>query len=1000
MAVYASNASTRAGGPFSSAAPPGLPQHNAPAGTFLSGTKVQVGTHRVVIDRYLSEGGFAHVYVVQLPRPVDGNEKAVLKRVAVPDKEHLANMRTEVETMKRLRGHKHIVKYIDSHASQLKGGGYEVFLLMEFCQGGGLIDFMNTRLQNRLTEPEILKIFTDIAEGVAAMHYLKPVLLHRDLKVENVLIGLTTGGKKTFKLCDFGSAAAPRPAAANAAEARLIEDDIQRHTTMQYRSPEMIDVYRKIPIDEKADIWALGVFLYKLCYYTTPFEDVGQSAILNAKFKYPAYPRFSDHLKLLIATMLRERPSDRPNIYQVLQKACQLDGRDLPVRDIYAHRSQSESRKDQVLPASPSSSQSRVGAMLSPPAAAEKQEIPDIAPMRRGRPTKPVSHHGSAKPSPSPLRILDHSQAQSDPFASLDVGKKAPSDELSSKFPTLDEFSLMADGRKKFAFDSASERRSQGADPALAQRVTNALADQAFARAPSPQKPSKPVVADKPATVAKSSAVLQKTRSLEQREVPSRASAPPVVPQKSTMISTGTMTSPSPPPTVVKAAPDRPIWKVPSHEKVTPSARPASTGQQTTVARAQENTDKNQSRLARLLQQDATQSQSGSLDHTPKSPTSSRPSLEGGRPDMREFDTGLTRSRSLDIRQRPVTVNMGTRPTHINDREVKQHDYETNFVSAEPEPEEAVGESDRNISSDMEWLKAREEEERERKGHHKRLSSGSKHGKRTSLPHIALTGTKHILTGRFGDAFKKFEGGHGSPQSEHHHHYHFHHSPGLEAQNGLPTIPASETTDLSDDRAPLDETEDLSPEMRRELEKRQLEAEEKRVAQAAAAYRQRVMSRGGGAGSGVTVNRAATIQNKVHSLMSDNNKPALKTATGYGRYTNEAPPAGLSSGSEEPPFPAGVRKAATTDVRAASAPAPSSGAARAARPMAPLKPQVLRNAQIVTDVPSGQAEANVAVSPDDWQNKFEQRYPSLSGLEMVETDIESSKTPMTKVREI
>lgn len=62
----------------------------------------------------------------------------------------------------------------------------------------------------------------------------------------------------------------------------------------------MIDVYRKQPIDEKSDIWALGVLLYKLCYYTTPFEEVGQMAILNASFKYPAYPPFSDRLKLLI----------------------------------------------------------------------------------------------------------------------------------------------------------------------------------------------------------------------------------------------------------------------------------------------------------------------------------------------------------------------------------------------------------------------------------------------------------------------------------------------------------------------------------------------------------------------------------------------------------------------------------------------------------------------------------------------------------------------------
>jgi len=90
-----------------------------------------------------------------------------------------------------------VVTYIDSHACELSKGGYEVFLLMEFCSGispllevkltltigGGLIDFMNTRLQDRLTESEILKIFGDVAQGVACMHYLQPPLLHRDIKV-------------------------------------------------------------------------------------------------------------------------------------------------------------------------------------------------------------------------------------------------------------------------------------------------------------------------------------------------------------------------------------------------------------------------------------------------------------------------------------------------------------------------------------------------------------------------------------------------------------------------------------------------------------------------------------------------------------------------------------------------------------------------------------------------------------------------------------------------
>ena len=275
--------------------------HQAPSGTFQPGTKIQVGGHRVVIQKYLSEGGFAHVYLVKLPKPVDGTDLAVLKRVAVPDKDALRGMRTEVETMKRLKGHKPIVTYIDSHASEMKGEGYEVFLLMEYCDGGGLIDFMNTRLQHRLTEPEIIKIFTDIAEGVACMHYLKPALLHRDLKVENVLI-TGHGPSKRFKVCDFGSAAPPKPAPTSVVECRLMDEDVQKHTTMQYRSPEMVDVYRKQPINEKSDIWALGVLLYKLCYYTTPFEDQGQLAILNASFKYPSHPVFSDRLKKLIGT--------------------------------------------------------------------------------------------------------------------------------------------------------------------------------------------------------------------------------------------------------------------------------------------------------------------------------------------------------------------------------------------------------------------------------------------------------------------------------------------------------------------------------------------------------------------------------------------------------------------------------------------------------------------------------------------------------------------------
>jgi serine/threonine protein kinase len=159
---------------------------------------------------------------------------------------------------------------------------------------------MNRRLRERLTEAEILQIFVDVCEGVAAMHNLRPALLHRDLKVENIL----QASNNVFKLCDFGSATpvAPRPPSTTA-EVRALEADLNRHTTLQYRAPEMVDPYLRRSVDEKSDVWALGVLLYKLCYYTTPFEEHGPLAILNVQYRIPPYPVYSSQMNTLIGVL-------------------------------------------------------------------------------------------------------------------------------------------------------------------------------------------------------------------------------------------------------------------------------------------------------------------------------------------------------------------------------------------------------------------------------------------------------------------------------------------------------------------------------------------------------------------------------------------------------------------------------------------------------------------------------------------------------------------------
>ncbi|QLL30416.1 hypothetical protein HG536_0A02330 [Torulaspora globosa] len=307
-------------------------------GTYSPGVVLTVGSHYAKVLKYLTSGGFAQVYTAEI-QPADSfaqSNIACLKRVIVPDKSSLNTLRAEVDAMKLLKNHKHVVSYIDSHAakSSFQDGSYEVLLLMEYCAGGGLIDFMNTRLQNRLQEFEILSIMSQVTQGIAAMHALVPPLIHRDIKIENVLIS----HNGDYKVCDFGSVCGAIRPPKNPQEFAFVQHDVLKNTTAQYRAPEMIDLYRGDPIDEKSDIWALGVFLYKLCYYTTPFEKGGELAILHSRYQFPAHPIYSDRLKNLIRMMLMVEPSQRPNVCQTLEEVSRMQGVQCPIKNFYLIR--------------------------------------------------------------------------------------------------------------------------------------------------------------------------------------------------------------------------------------------------------------------------------------------------------------------------------------------------------------------------------------------------------------------------------------------------------------------------------------------------------------------------------------------------------------------------------------------------------------------------------------------------------------------------------------
>jgi AP2-associated kinase len=330
-----------------------------------------------------------------------------------------------------------------------------------------------------------------------------------------------------------------------------------------------------------------------------------------------------------------------------------------------------------------------------------------------------------------------------------------------------------------------------------------------------------------------------------------------------------------------------------------------------------------------------------------------------------------------------------------------------------------------NIESNVDFLRTMEEQDLAKKD--KRRSSGAdKKGKRSSLPSMTLSGTKNLLAGKFGDAFKRFEHSASTPPGPR--------TPSplqdLERRDLTP-IAGSEATDgRSDDGNVLEDMDNMPPEQRRELERRRLSMEEKRVADAAAEYRRRLADRGAGPAprSIGGVSRAASIQNKVKSLLDENaqSSPVKKTAEGYGRFTDAPidPPARQFDPQSANPYakPMVLRKPIVPSaVHSRSVPPqneidyskpraqpPISSPATISktggpRPNAPPKPMHLNSISTgprshetqnsppkPSSLPSRSLQARSDMTPqekEDYIADFSKRFPSLSGIEMVEREI-------------
>nr|XP_046204140.1 BMP-2-inducible protein kinase-like isoform X2 [Oncorhynchus gorbuscha] len=284
-----------------------------------------VGRYQVTVEELIAEGGFSVVFLAR----THSGMRCALKRMYVNNVPDLNIYKREITIMKELSGHRNIVNYLDSTINSVGDSVWEVLILMEYCKAGQVVKQMNQRLHIGFTEPEVLSVFTDTCEAVARLHQCRTPVIHRDLKVENIL--LSDNG--SYVLCDFGSASL-KVLLPHKDGVTAVEDEIRKYTTLSYRAPEMINVYAGKAITTKADIWALGCLLYKLCFFSLPFGE-SQVAICEGTFVVPDHSKFSFKLHCLIRYMLEPDHEKRPDIYQVSYFAFKLAGKECPVPNLF-----------------------------------------------------------------------------------------------------------------------------------------------------------------------------------------------------------------------------------------------------------------------------------------------------------------------------------------------------------------------------------------------------------------------------------------------------------------------------------------------------------------------------------------------------------------------------------------------------------------------------------------------------------------------------------------